>query len=363
MATPQAEEETKTSSEEETEMSEAIVIADLHAHRTGIDSNRLDDLLKALKFVFEYAKLHSIKDIFYLGDICHNRNKVDFLLIWHLLRELYWPEQLGIRQTFLPGNHDWVLGSEGVHTLELFRGIGDVIDQPRLMIVDRRIILLVPFCRDRESFKKQLGKVWEQFEKKEIKGNRKPLLFVHQGFDGFKVGSDFVLEQDLLYKDLKPDKFDLIVSGHYHKHQSKKKLVYCGSPYQLNFGERDNTTGFVVVGLDDPVKWKFVPIPATPKFVRVERASHVHPYSIEGNFVQVSDESLLEKVKKLKPRKLIFVPEKRKPKLEKRLEVTHSDSLDKVLAAYVKKEAGEIERRATLLSLGLEILEEARSGN
>lgn len=350
--------------ESQSQMSKAIITGDLHAHRVSVDNKRLDDLLGVLTFIFDYAEGHHIPHIFYLGDIFHNRNRLDAILIWHVVRAFYRPENHDITQIFLPGNHDWV--ESGVHTLEMFRSIGRVIDQPStatLPTAPDRTILLVPFCSTREEFKRQLEKAWQQFQKHPGLFSRKlkPYLFVHQGFDGFKVGSDFILEQDLKLKDVKPERFDLIVSGHYHKHQHKGKLVYVGSPYQLNFGERTNTPGFVVLELGKKAGFEFVEIPDSPKFVRIERASQVSKDSIEGNFVQVSDEVLLEKVRKFHPRKVTLLQKRQKPKVGKRLSIEYADPLNKVIESYVRTTGdAPTNKQKRLIKLGLEIVEEAR---
>ena len=189
---------------------------------------------------------------------------------------------------------------------------------------------------------------------------------MHQGVSGYKVGSDYVLEQDIKYRDLRPDEFSLILSGHYHKHQQKDKLVYVGAPYQHDFGERDNQPGFVVLHIEEDkhngnidVDAEFVELDCAPRFVRIEKDSQHLRGLVKGNFVQVTDESLLKKVKKFKPRKVVFVPAKKKRVVQKRLAVKPTDSLKSVLKAYVDKKAGK-KQQEKIQALGLKILAEAR---
>jgi len=341
-------------------MAKAIVMADPHLHRHGIDSHRLEDGLAVLNCVSAYALENDIKYIFYLGDIFHDRNKIDSIT-WYYVFKTFWAIRLnGICQYWLVGNHDWVT-SFGVHTLEAFKRIWDgVYDETSAASFPGipRWLVFIPFCHNLAKFKEEIGKAlrlsspWHD--------GKKPLLFIHQGVSGYKVGSDYVLEQDVKYSDLKPDRFELIIAGHYHKHQQKKKLIYVGSPYQLNFGERDNEPGFLVLDIEkDKVETEFVSLDAAPRFVRIEKDSPRLKGLVKGNFVQVTDEALLKKVKKLKPRKLMFLPSKKKSVMKKRLEVKPSDSLKDVLKAYVGKKAKKSEEKV-LASLGMKILEEAR---
>jgi len=43
------------------------------------------------------------------------------------------------------------------------------------------------------------------------------------------------------------EKFDIVFSGHYHRHSTIKNIVYVGTPLDLSFGENDVDHGFVVL--------------------------------------------------------------------------------------------------------------------
>jgi len=351
-------------------LSKALVTADLHCRRHGIDNMRMQDGLAVLDAMLEFALVNKIKYIYYLGDIWHQRERIDAVTFFHVWRKFHAIKSAGIIQHWIVGNHDWVRkGAE--HTLEPFRGINNSVVgkwEVAKMIDFPLCIISIAFCDSVLRFKKNLRRALKKYEI-EFLGHKamrkkiyaKPILMMHQGVSGYTVGSDYVLEQDLNYSDLEPDEFSLILSGHYHKYQQKKKLIYVGAPYQHDFGERDNQPGFVVLDFDkkDSADVLFVELDVAPRFVRIEKDNPRMKGLVKGNFVQVTDESLLKKVKKFKPRKLVYVPAKKKQVVQKRLAVKPTDSLKEVLTVYVEKKAKK-KQREEIQVLGLKILEEAR---
>jgi DNA repair protein SbcD/Mre11 len=69
--------------------------------------------------------------------------------------------------------------------------------------------------------------------------------------------------------------FDYVALGHIHKHQDLNKgkqppVVYSGSPDRIDFGEKDEEKGFVLVELQKgKAKYEFVPVPGNRPFLDI----------------------------------------------------------------------------------------------
>jgi exonuclease SbcD len=72
------------------------------------------------------------------------------------------------------------------------------------------------------------------------------------------------------------ESFDYVALGHIHRHQSLNALgappvVYSGSIDRVDFGERDEQKGYVLVDLQrGGAQWRFVPVPAARPMLEVE---------------------------------------------------------------------------------------------
>jgi DNA repair exonuclease SbcCD nuclease subunit len=314
--------------------------ADLHLHKVGADNKRLQDGVVVLTEICQLAEKLMVKDIFHLGDFFNSREKIETETLWWILGVLEPSVASGIRHHWLVGNHDWLNENQHLHTLRLFNKFGMVYEQPYQMEAGKYHLLLMPFTSDLKFFKA----VVEGFQP------HPAILLMHQGVSGFEVGSDVVLQQDLKLSGLNPTQFEAIFSGHYHKHQEKGKFVYVGSPYQLNFGERGNVCGVVVADLlSYPLRFSFHKISSAPRFVRVpdETGNCVSDLeqNVPNNFVHLTDKSLLDEVKDLRPRKLILASEKKLQTQTKRLNISVSDNVGSQIEKYVEfvgVEAGNV---------------------
>ena len=52
------------------------------------------------------------------------------------------------------------------------------------------------------------------------------------------------------------DKYKLVITGHFHcrdhrEYTNGKSIIYLGSPYELDFGDREQTKGFTILDTDD----------------------------------------------------------------------------------------------------------------
>jgi exonuclease SbcD len=92
------------------------------------------------------------------------------------------------------------------------------------------------------------------------------------------LGHDLVIPRSLLALP----GIDYVALGHIHKHQAigvQPPAVYPGSIERIDFGEEDETKGFVIVDVEkDNTSWHFVALNARPFVtVRVDVRQHADP--------------------------------------------------------------------------------------
>jgi DNA repair exonuclease SbcCD nuclease subunit len=84
-----------------------LIFSDLHIHPHKRSTDRLDDCIKVLDWIFDTAAARQIKNIVFLGDLFHDRQKID-VLTYQKTFEVFEKHLLNkeINLILLLGNHD-----------------------------------------------------------------------------------------------------------------------------------------------------------------------------------------------------------------------------------------------------------------
>lgn len=281
-------------------MSKALVFSDLHLHGHKDRTERLHDCLEVLEWIFKTAAEHDCSYIFFLGDLFHERSKIDVLnylrtfevFMKHMLnddskREMY----------LLVGNHDmyhkerWDVNS--VKPLSAIPRI-TIIDSPTSIDFEGTKIDWLPHTEDPitdlNEFKKNgAGRV----------------LFGHMAVSGaltntfYGVRSDVIVEHDseMLHVDASLfAEWDVTMLGHYHGAQKlTNKAEYVGSPLQLSFGEAFQQKHVIILDLETLEK-EYVVNDFSPKHLIVTEQDVVNDaYNLTGQFVRISVDNMGKK--------------------------------------------------------------------
>lgn len=125
----------------------------------------------------------------------------------------------------LVGNHDWFNHECKDHSLKTLSALPNVkvIDAP----TEYQGITFMPYIHDLGILKAAILNV------------KTPVCVSHIDVMDFDYGNGQLCEKGLNLDDLKS--VPLVISGHFHKHQSKANLLYIGSPFSHSFGESDQT--------------------------------------------------------------------------------------------------------------------------
>lgn len=227
-----------------------LVFSDIHIHPHKKSNERLDHCIEALDWVFRTAREKSIKNIVFLGDLFHDRQKIDVLTYqrtFEVFEKYLCDDDLNI--FLLLGNHDlWhyqKMDVSSVNPLRKLPGV-KVINSPSVQKIsdgpEDFYFGFLPYTHDPIEDLKVVEKKWES-----VPDGYPKVLGGHISVDGavwnvrHNTLSEVTIEHDGdmvrvgsgIFKE-----WDRVFLGHYHAEQKLSENVeYVGSPLQLSFGE------------------------------------------------------------------------------------------------------------------------------
>lgn len=283
-------------------MSKALIWSDLHIHNHKDRVDRLQDCIDVLNWIFEEAKKNDCEYIFFLGDLFHERAKIDvknYLKTFEVFMNHMILDAADRDMYLLVGNHDmyhrerWDINS--IKPLTAIPRV-HIVDSPRRIKIGKTKIDWLPHT---ENPIVELEKLKEE---NKTKGD---VLLAHISVHGamlntcYGTKADVIVEHDndmvpvdaSVFKDWK-----MTFLGHYHGAQNlNEKVEYIGSPLQLTFGEAFQDKHIVILDLDTLekkyIKNEFSPkhLIITPKDITDEN------YKLEGNFIRVTVDNMSSK--------------------------------------------------------------------
>lgn len=262
----------------------ALFIADVHAGNQlpwavkspeTLVTDRLLDIMDALRQVETYAVQNDIKHIWFLGDLI-DRRLVDAVTLKFVTDRLLYMQALGLRVFLVPGNHEAGDAACKHFTVDAFASMGfwvagvagsEQLDDPQVSTispVDGFRMLAMPYLPAPRAIA-ILGQAadWDV-----------TVSLLHQTIKGGMVGgwtSPEGLDPEMLLS-VSPH----VLSGHFHSPQTieaggVKRVHYLGAPVQHTFADRDEERGFWdIEWVGKFCKRKMVPIEGAPLFHELE---------------------------------------------------------------------------------------------
>lgn len=260
-----------------------IVFSDLHLNlwRYGariVDgrNTRLVDQQNVLSQMTAYAKTNGIKHVFFCGDFFHTHGRVET----EVLRAGY--ESLEslrsvVDLVFVVGNHDQATKSGDIHSMDLLRQYGPVVDTQMSFHIDGLDVHAHPYTEDEASL--------IRFFK-----NCSPysVALVHQGVHDVPLNSKGFTLNELLRPAMVPPSVTCF-AGHYHDPlKVSDNLIIPGAPLQFNWSDKGGRRGWLDVTLGEgEIKMLHVESVA-PQFVEVQAdVLGEKDCNVGGNFVRV----------------------------------------------------------------------------
>lgn len=261
-----------------------IIFSDLHYHEhpefptIKIAENVLDQ-------IETYAVNNQCKTIIHLGDLYHSRIKMPIRILKPLIDRFYnWAINKRWEIYLLKGNptHD----GDGVDFNGNLFPFGHYIDRPFCTNGLLQAFFL-PFA-PKETLLNAIA-----YWKKQSSLKTPKILFVHYALAGATTNSyEAPIQDSLTKKDV--EWFDYVFAGHYHKYQQVfPKAWHVGSPYRVDFGEKDDKKGFIhftkqgpkFVELNVPKMIEYIIDPSNSYLV-IEDPS-INRIALKGNFVKI----------------------------------------------------------------------------
>lgn len=356
-----------------------LIFSDIHIHPHKKSVERLDDCIKTLDWVFLKAEENNIENIIFLGDLFHDRQKID-VLTYQKTFEVF--EKYLLKNKFsiylLLGNHDlwhsqkWDVSS--VNPLRNLPGV-TVVNEPCVKVISKSknyLFGFLPYTHDPIEDLKKVEKEWKKICK-EKNINPPKILGGHIAVDGalwnIKYGThaEVAIEHDGDMVKVGPSIFEnwnRVFLGHYHAEQKlSPKVEYVGSPLQLSFGEAFQEKHIIIYDVEKD-SCEYIKNDFSPKHLIINE-EQLEEHDLEGNFIRlevkdISSSSMVDVRKELlENRKVATMEIKQCLKKEEHV-IKDAKSIlykeDEMLEKYVDQVNCDL-NRDKLITIGKIILE------
>ena len=284
-------------------------ISDLHAGKRLYDRiNRNQDLIYALEQVKNICKEEKVEILLIAGDIFDKRNP-DFESQEIILEFLTEINSFGMHTLLIAGNHDSYDFMRIYKNLRRLANI-HVFDRPKrdireaifeykdvriacLPYPDERVLTGLEENKER-NYVESIARYMKALAK-EVEGAEYKILMAHLMLDKAQIaGSELyssLLPKYAIRADSIPETFDYVALGHIHKHQrieeAVPKVYYSGSPYQIDFSEKNPKKFANLLSLENGiVKVKPIELTLKRKLVEVELKDGDHIEKVLEPLVQ-----------------------------------------------------------------------------
>lgn len=236
-------------------MSKIVLFSDIHIHPFGNYStilpnglnSRVQDSINCITQIKDYCITNNIDAVLFGGDLFHERRQVTTSTYNAGLDAI--KQLAGVVPIFaISGNHDQSDKLGTTHSLHGFHNLKNVTvaDKPGSYIFSgwkyEYEVVAIPYTENTEMLK-------EIVNNKRLTYSLPRIQLIHTGIQGATIGTDFVYANptDPTLHDLACSKYDLVVLGHFHKHQQlAENCWYIGSPLAHNWSDKGEIKGFLV---------------------------------------------------------------------------------------------------------------------
>jgi len=221
------------------------LINDTHAGARGDNPHINDYFFRFWNNVFFPAlKTHKIDRIVHLGDVVDRRKFINFS-IWHKWQTEFFDRiesEFNLPIDMLCGNHDvYYRNTNRVNALSELLGRYPnikIYQEPCKVEYDGLPVALVPWINS--------GNKEAAF--KFLTDCDAPIIFGHLEIAGFEMDRGNVCLEGHP-KELF-DKYDMVISGHFHHKSSDGTIYYLGNQYEITWADYNDTRGFHIFDTD-----------------------------------------------------------------------------------------------------------------
>ena len=276
----------------------------MHIHPHKKSTERLNHCIEVLDWILKTAVEKKIKNVVFLGDLFHDRQKIDVLTYqktFEILEKYLCNNDLNLN--LLLGNHDlWHYEKHDVSSVNPLRKLPGIriINKPCVEEIsdgtEDFFFGFLPYTHNPIEDLKIVEKEWKEKSPKD----QKRVLGGHISVDGaawnvkYNTVSEVTIEHDGDMIRVGPEIFknwDKVFLGHYHAEQKlNEKVEYVGSPLQLSFGEAFQNKHILIFDTytqeSEYIENKF-----SPRHL-ILKEDELDKHSLEGNFIRLEVEDI-----------------------------------------------------------------------
>lgn len=188
---------------------------------------------------FPYLKTNNIEHVIQLGDVFDRRKFVNYQTLKYAQEYFFEPLNNDFKSWLLVGNHDtYYKNTNEVNSLSLLLKQYSNIQQvhaPYETGFDGTSILMVPWIAP-DNHIDTLN---------DMQLSHSQICMGHFEISGFEMHRGAVCDTGLDGNVF--DKFDMVISGHFHTRSKRGNIVYTGTPYQMTWADFDDPKGFHIL--------------------------------------------------------------------------------------------------------------------
>lgn len=317
----------------------------------GLKSNSAihnQDCEDFVDWFIDEAKKEGCDTGIFLGDWHHNRNSLNMLTMMSSIRSL---EKLGKAFDnfyFFPGNHDlYYKDKRDVHSIEWGVHIPGVTIVREITTIGDTT--LVPWL---------VGEEWKKMEKLKSR-----YIFGHFELPLFMMNAMVSMPD---HGELQAEHFtnpEYVFSGHFHKRQAKKNIVYIGNAFPHNYADAwDDDRGMMI--LEHGKEPEFKIWADAPKFKTVKLSQLIDDADNlikSKSYLRVSidlpisfeEASFIKETFMSRPevRELTLIPEKKDVEINTDIDVEQFESIDQIVSTQLTAIASETYDTNVLLAI------------
>ncbi|AHJ87525.1 putative recombination exonuclease [Bacillus phage Bp8p-C] len=348
-------------------MTKIVHFTDFHAHIfedfSKPDKRYITDRFKAqidtLHTVFEIAREHNAVLLFG-GDLFHKRKTLEDI-VFNEVFEVF-AQYSDVSVYMVRGNHDSRDNSTtSRHWLEPFRCLPNVtvFSTPGYVEVEQDGFIFnlfaIPYSDDTDRLKQAIN----GFADIAGKAANPSILAGHIGVDGSEIGRySHRLAGAFSVSDLRPDVFNYVALGHYHKRQflgGTDNVFYTGNTIQASFSDEGQEKGVMLIDLEAGGKPTFIPI-ENKQFITLTQVDENTQQLVDNHYVRlILPKEQVKEVEVFKEKSDNFRLEvTRSYKTETRIGIEMDSTEEQIVSEYTK------EFYPGTTEIALDILREAR---
>jgi DNA repair exonuclease SbcCD nuclease subunit len=200
----------------------------------------VDHFLKFFEDVFfPYLDKHNITEVIHLGDLLDRRKFVNINILSQVKSRFFTPFNEGKYNLHcIIGNHDTYYRN----TNDL-NSVRELFNKDNITIYDKPQV--VSICDLDLAFLPWINKSNEEESLKFIKKAKSDILMGHLELKGYQVLRGVKSEEGIDCSLF--ERYDMVLSGHFHCRHEDKNIKYLGTPYQMTIAETNERKGFHVL--------------------------------------------------------------------------------------------------------------------